>query len=108
MYAAWLFLFVSCGLDDGAGPPNHFVQRSTRSDHGINGIFLLHLEIDQHRAIVGSSGANGGHYIRTLVAHDALDAVGRAQLGEIRAQKWGSFVVAIIEEFLPLSNHAEV
>src|SRR5260370_29443358 len=45
-------LFVRSGFDNGTGPPDHIVQRRAGCDHWIDGIFLLHLKVDQHGAIV--------------------------------------------------------
>src|SRR5271165_552628 len=39
-------------LDDRVWAANHFVQGRARRDHGVHRIFLLHLEIDQHRTFV--------------------------------------------------------
>src|SRR5712691_5126699 len=47
-----LALFVRGGFDNGTGPPDHVVQRRARRDHRVDGVFLLHLEIEQHRPVV--------------------------------------------------------
>src|ERR1700731_1211598 len=44
-----LALFVSSGLDNGTGPPDHVVQGRARGDHGVDGVLLFHLEVKQHR-----------------------------------------------------------
>src|SRR5713101_2430856 len=53
-----LTLFVRRGFDDRAGPPDHVVQRRPRCDHRINCIFLLNLEVDQHRIFFYACGAH--------------------------------------------------
>jgi len=46
------FLFLlrfRCRFDERARTANHVAQGRARSNHGINGIFLLHAEVDEHR-----------------------------------------------------------
>src|SRR5271165_7194889 len=108
MYGAWIFLFVSCGFDDRAGPPDHFMQRRARRHHRIDRIFLLDLEIDQHRAVMLPRRAYGWDHVAALVADDAADAVGLAKLFEIRAEQRSGFVIPLVEELLPLAHHTQI
>src|SRR5437588_12753938 len=45
-------LFVGGGFHDWTWPPNHIVQGCAGCDHGVDGIFLLDLEVKQHRSVV--------------------------------------------------------
>src|SRR5208282_5330960 len=60
------FSFVASRLDNRAGPPNHVVQRSAGRDHRIDGVFLFHLEINQHRPLMLARRLDGGHDLGTL------------------------------------------
>src|SRR5271166_4563505 len=59
-------LLVGGSLNDGTRSPYHFVQRRSRCDHGIHRIFLLHLEINQHRTIVLPRRLHRRYNLRTL------------------------------------------
>ena len=50
----------------GAGTADHLVQRCSRGDHGIDGVFLFDLEVDQHGTIVPARGLDSGHDLGTL------------------------------------------
>src|SRR6516225_3128867 len=49
-------LLVRRCLDDWTGSADHFMQSRSRSNHGINRVFLLDLKIDQHGSIVLARG----------------------------------------------------
>src|SRR6266849_1806602 len=104
----WSLSFVIGGFDQRAGTANHVVQRRARRDHGVDRVFLFHTEVDQHRAIVLTGGANGGHNLRTLAHGHAADSVGLAEFGEVGVEQGRCLVVLLVEEFLPLANHAEI
>ncbi len=47
------------------------MQRRARRHHRIDRIFLLHLEIDQHRTIVRVRRPNRGNHLVALLHHNA-------------------------------------
>ena len=51
------------------------MQSRARRHHRVDGVFLLDLEIDQHRTFVGVRGANGGNHVCAVLHTDAADAV---------------------------------
>src|SRR6185437_15856405 len=100
-------LFVRGGFNDGTGPPDHIVQRSTGRNHRVHRVFLLYLEVDQHGAVVLARRPHRRQHLRALGNGHAADAVSLGQFHEIGVQQRRGFIVALVEKFLPLTHHAE-
>src|SRR5712692_959661 len=84
-------LFVRRGFDDGTRPPDHVVQGRTGCNHGIDGIFLLDLEVEQHRPVMIARRPHRGQHLRALTYCHAADAVGFRQFHEIGIQQRRGF-----------------
>ena len=76
--AQWRAYSSSAVSTIGFGPPDHFVQRRAGRNHGIDRVFLFHLEIDQHRPIVLARRFNRRHDFGALRHGHAADAVSLA------------------------------
>src|SRR5216683_3273797 len=63
---------------------NHVTQRSSGSYHGINGVFLLHAEVDQYGFCGFARGPYGGHHLSALGDALAADAKSIGESCKIR------------------------
>src|SRR5713101_5348871 len=89
-------------------PADHVAQGSARGNHGVDGIFLLDAEIDQHGFVRFARGADGGHHFSPLGNALAADAEGIRERGKIRRDERSGHVALVVEELLPLADHAEI
>src|SRR6202022_3234649 len=103
-----LALFVSGGFDNGTGPPDHIVQGGARRHHGVDGVLLFYLEVEQYRPVVIARLAHRGQDLRTLSYGHTPDAVSLRHFHEIRIQQRRGLVVALVEKFLPLADHSQI
>src|ERR1700735_4823492 len=87
---------------------DHIVQIRAGRNHGIHGIFLLDMEIDQRRAGIISRGFQCGADFGARAHRHSLNAEGFCELCEIWADDWRGGVAAVVEKLLPLSDHAEI
>src|SRR6267142_912737 len=87
---------------------NHVTQRSSGSYHGINGVFLLHAEVDQYGLCGFARGPYGGHHLSALGDALAADAKSIGESCKIRRDERRGHVTLVVEEFLPLADHAEI
>src|SRR5580698_988386 len=83
------------------------MERGTSGNHGIYGFLLFDKEVDQECSGRGASFIDGDFYFGTGANGAALNAVRVGQLDEVGADEGRGFVVATIEELLPLAHHAE-
>ena len=83
------------------------MQRRSRRHHRIHRVFLLDVEINQHRPIVLSRRFHRRHYFGARTHRRCLDAIGFGELRKIRVQQRRCRVVALVEKFLPLPHHPE-
>src|SRR5580692_2475327 len=103
-----LFLWLRRGFDERAvGAANHVAKRCAGGDHGINGIFLLNAEIDEHGFSRFTRRTDDGKHFGALGDALAADAEGVGQSGKIRSDQWSGDVALVVKKFLPLANHAE-
>src|SRR5579863_3216884 len=100
-------LLVRRGFDDLAWPADHFVQRSSRSDHWIYRVFLFHPKVDQDWAIMLPRGSHGRYHLGSLGDRHAMNSVGLAEFRKIRIEQRSGGIVPLVEEFLPLTHHSE-
>ena len=84
------------------------MQRGARRDHGIDRVLLLNLEINEHRSLVPAGRLHRRHNFGALCNRGVADSVSLRNLGKIRIQQRGRLIIALIEELLPLPNHAKV
>src|SRR5579864_6161422 len=104
-----IFLWLCRSFDERVvGTANHVAERGASGHHGINGIFLLNAEVHENGFLSFASGANGGNHIGARSDTFASNAKSVGQSGEIRRNKRSSNVALVVEEFLPLANHAEI
>src|SRR5438046_147267 len=87
---------------------NHIAQGSARCNHGIYGIFLLDAEIDQHGFVRFARGAYDRHDFSALGDTFTADAEGIGERGKVRRDQGSSDVALVVEELLPLADHAEI
>src|SRR5271155_5003066 len=90
------------------GPADHFVQGFAGRDHWVDGVLLFYKEVDEEGSIVRTGGFDGRFELAAGADGYAGDAVSVGELDEVGADEWRGFVVALVEKFLPLTDHAEV
>src|SRR6266478_6796804 len=89
-------------------PANHVAQGGASGNHGVDGIFLLDAEVDQHGFRRFARGADGRQHFSALgdaLSADAESIGERRKIG--RDQRSGN-VALVVEKFLPLTNHTEI
>src|SRR6516165_8973372 len=77
-------------------------------NHRVNRIFLLDHKVEQKRAWCRTRLVDGNGNVGACGYCAACDAVSIGQFDEVRTDQRRGFVVAVIEELLPLANHAEI
>src|SRR5579862_4916579 len=87
---------------------NHLMERGAGGDHGIDGVFLLDEEVDQERSFATAGGVHGGQYFGAAADGGGRIVVKFGELDEIRTEDGRGLVVLLVEELLPLADHAEV
>src|SRR5437588_71687 len=85
---AWsLTLFIELlilrRLNNLTWPADHFMQRGARCHHWIDGVFLLHPEINKYRPVMIARRPHRGHNLRTFGDCHAPDAISLAEFREI-------------------------
>src|SRR3954471_24213485 len=98
---------VRGGLDDWRRPADHLVEIGAGRDHRVDRVFLFDLEIDQRRPLLAARRFNGGFDVAARGDRRRRDAEGVRQLGEVRPADRGGCVPRVVEELLPLPDHAE-
>jgi len=95
------------GQHAGRGAADHVVERGTGGHHGIDAVLLLDLELDQRRALGGAGSLHGGGHLAAGVHPLAVDAEGLREFHEVRGEDGRGGVAALVEQGLPLADHAE-
>src|SRR5262245_30858931 len=84
------------------------MQVRSCSDHGINRILLLDAEVNQYRAWMLAGLLHDGNHAFAFADACRTKAVGVSHLREIRIHQWGRSITLLVEELLPLADHAQV
>src|SRR6202034_1429205 len=87
---------------------DHLMAGRAGGDHGVDRIFLFDEEIDEERAVMAARGLYGGFEVASVADDYAGNAVSVGELDEVRADQRGRFIVALVEELLPLADHAQI
>ena len=82
------------------------MQAFAAGDHGVDVLVGFDVEIDDDRAVVVEHVVDGLGDVVFVVAADAADAEGFGQGGEVGVLHRGLAVAALVEEVLPLLDHA--
>src|SRR5687767_14579084 len=90
------------------GSSNHRVEVVSGRHHRIDTVFLLHAEVDQHRALRLARARDHVGHLRTLLGPQAEQSMRFGELDEIRAAQRCRGVAAFVEELLPLPHHAQI
>src|SRR5580698_3961541 len=83
------------------------MQRCAGRDHGVNRLFFLDKEVQQKRSRSGACFGNRADYFGPSAHRKPWNAVSVGKFDEVGADQRGGFVVAVIKELLPLTDHAE-
>ena len=95
-------------LDERTGPADHVVEVRAGRDHRVDAVFLLDAEIDDDGARRGARARDGAFDLFALGDAQAGQAVRLGELHEVGAAQRRRGVAAVVEELLPLPDHAEV
>src|SRR5208283_487692 len=91
----------------GGGAADHLVEGGAGGDHGIDAVLLLDLEVDEVWLAAGAGAGDGGDDFGALFDVRAGDAVGGGEGDEVRREDGRAGVVLVVEDLLPLADHAE-
>ena len=91
-----------------ARPANHRVQIGARRHHRVHRVFLLDLEIDDHRLAILARRLDRRNDVRALRHRRRRQAERLGQLLEIRVHQRRRRIPPLVEELLPLAHHPEV
>src|ERR1051325_1264835 len=100
-------LLVVTSLHQRIRTPDHLMQGSPSSHHRINGVFFLHLEVNQHRPLMFASSLNRRNNLTPTFHRVALNAISLTQLHKVRTDERRSLIILVTENFLPLAHHPQ-
>src|ERR1035438_7962178 len=90
------------------GSASHWVHCRASRNHRVYPIFLFEQEIDQESAGRQTRLVDGGFDVSPCADSASGDAMCLGKLDEIGTDQRRRFIVALVEELLPLAHHAEI
>src|ERR1035438_7921530 len=104
-----LTLCVLGEFDEGVvgGAEDHFVEGAAGRDHGVDAVLFFDLELDEEGFAAGERAGDGGDDVGAPANGRTGDAMRRRERDEVRRDDGRALVVLVVEDLLPLADHAE-